>query len=215
MKFAELLEVVDDRPIFASSLLRVGDVDPVGVASQLSRWVASGRLVGLRRSVYAIAAPYRRREPNAFETANLLVRPSYVSLESALAFHGLIPEAVFAVTSITTARPQMHDTPLGAYIYRHVSPGIFWGYEERVLSADCSLTALVACPEKALLDLAYLRPGTDTDAFWREMRLARLDALDLELLSSYARRTCKPKLVRAAECVTRLSVQYSKEWQSL
>ncbi len=215
MKFTDLLELVGDHPVFVSSLLRVGDVDPVDVASQLSRWVAGGKLVRLRREVYAIAAPHRRRDPHAFEIANALVRPSYVSLESALAFHGLIPEAVFTVTSITTARPQTHGTPLGAFVYRHVSPSFFWGYVEQPLSADRTVTALVARPEKALLDLVYLRPAADTDSFLRELRLDRLELLDLTLLATYAERSGKPKLQRAAARIANLATSATSDWEDL
>ncbi|MDF1543418.1 MAG: hypothetical protein RQ731_09860 [Anaerosomatales bacterium] len=215
MKFSELLEIVGSRPVFTSALLRVGDVDPVAIASQLSRWVASGRLVSLRRGVYAVAKPYRAREPHAFEVANTLVRPSYVSLESALAFHGLIPEAVYVTTSVTTARTSRFDTPLGSFDYRHISPALMWGYTEERLAAHASHTALVARPEKALLDLVHLRPGADSDAFLRQLRLDRLESVDAALLVEYAERSGKPKLLRAARRIARMVDERSDEWREL
>ena len=54
MKYDDLLEIVGAAPVFDSSLLRAGDVDPTDVASQLSRWVASGKLLQLRRRVCAL-----------------------------------------------------------------------------------------------------------------------------------------------------------------
>lgn len=215
MKFSDLLDIVADRPVFASALLRVGDVNAVDLASQLSRWVESGRLVRLRRGVYAIGAPYRRREPHAFEIANVLVRPSYVSLESALAFHGLIPEAVFTTTSITTARTEVFETPLGRFDYRHISPSFLWGYAEERLGPDVRSAALVATPEKALLDLIYLRPGGDGAAFLRQLRLDRLDSVDIGRLHSFAERTGKPKLVRAAGRIEALAAGDLGEWEDL
>jgi len=205
MKFDELLEIVGDEPVFTSSLLRAGAVDRVDVASQLSRWVASGRLLRLRRGVYAVADSYRKRDPHPFEVANLLVRPSYVSLESALSYHGLIPEAVFATTSVTSARAEDYDTPLGRYAYRHVAPGLFWGYSLVRLTAGDGAGALVARPEKALLDLVYLRPRADSPEFLRQLRLAQLDTLNLEQLERDAERTRKPKLLRAAERIARMA----------
>ena len=114
MKYDKLLEIVGAAPLFDSSLLRAGDVDPADVASQLSRWVATGKLLQLRRRIYALPAARRRRAAYAFETANLLVRPSYVSLEAALSYHGMIPKAVFTTTSITSVRPAVHRTPSAA-----------------------------------------------------------------------------------------------------
>ena len=215
MKFGELLHIVGDRPVFSSSLLRVGDIDPVGIASQLSRWAASGKLLSLRRGVYAVARPYRRREPHAFEVANLLVRPSYISLESALAYHGLIPEAVYVTTSVTTARTSHYETPLGRFDYRHISPALMWGYAEERLAAHASSTALVARPEKALLDLVYLRPGADSEGFLRQLRLDRLEALDIRMLAEYAERAGRPKLIRAARHISRMADERAGEWRTL
>ena len=120
MKFDELLDIVGDEPVFSSALLRVGDVDAVDLASQLSRWVASGKLISLRRGVYALAPSMRRASLIRSRWQDLLVRPSYVSVESALSFHGMLPEAVFTTTSVTSARAPEFSTPLGEYSYRHI-----------------------------------------------------------------------------------------------
>jgi hypothetical protein len=215
MKFVELLDILGDEPVFASSLLRAGDIDPVDLASQLSRWVASGKLLRLRRGVYALSSRYRRREPHQFEVANMLARPSYVSLESALSFYGLIPEAVFVTTSVTTGRPAVFDTALGRFGFRHIAPQLLWGYTETALAGDRSRTALIARPEKALLDLLYLRSGADSAAFLRQLRLDRLDRLDVDRLLTFAERTGKPKLLRAARAIAEMAVDESGEWVEL
>jgi predicted transcriptional regulator of viral defense system len=215
MRFDELLEIVGDEPVFTSSLLRAGDVSAVDLASQLSRWVAGGRLLSLRRGVYLLAAPYRHRDPHPFEIANVLVRPSYVSLESALSFHGLIPETVFATTSVTTAAPSTFDTVMGRFDFRHMSPRMLWGYSATPIVADVSRTALVARPEKALLDLVYLRARADTTAFLRQMRLDRLDTLDLDVLEQDARRIGTPKALRAARAIAGMVASPSEEWEAL
>ena len=213
MKYDDLLEILGDTPVFESSLLLAGDVDPADVASQLSRWVSTGKLLQLRRRVYAVPAARRRRAPHGFETANVLVRPSYVSLEAALSFHGLIPEAVFTTTSVTTARPALYRTPLGDFDYRHISRGLFWGYHDAEVAPG--VRALVACPEKALLDLVYLRPHGDDPAFLRELRLERLERLDTAELAAMAHRTGKPKLVRAAHRIAEIAGDYAAEYEPL
>lgn len=210
MKFNELLDIVANRPVFTSALLRAGDVDTTDLASQLSRWVASGKLLQLRRGVYALPEAYRRRAPHPFEIANLLERPSYVSLESALSYYGVIPEAVFVTTSITTARAGEFDTPLGRFAYRHVVPALFWGYGAVTMAG---VEALLARPEKALFDLVYLRTGADQPAFLQELRLDT-GRLDQQVLEEMAQRSGKPKLVRAAENVARLR-QEQGEWEQL
>ncbi len=120
MKFERLLETVGDEPVFEPGLLLAGDVDPADVRRQLSRWVEAGRLYQLRRGLYALAPPYQKVKPHPFLVANRLVRGSYVSLQSALAHCGLIPEYVPVTTSVTTSRPARWDTPLGIYDFRHI-----------------------------------------------------------------------------------------------
>ena len=119
MRFASLLGIVEDEPVFETGFLLAGDVDPADLRRQLSRWVTGGRLLQLRRGLYALAPPYRKAKPHPFLVANRLVRGSYVSLQSALAHHGLVPEHVPVTTSVTTGRPQRRENPLGSFEYHH------------------------------------------------------------------------------------------------
>jgi len=88
MDFESLLELIAEDPVFDSSLLLAGEVDPKNVRLQLTRWVNSGRIYQLRRGLYAIAPPYQKSHPHPFLVANRLQRASYVSLQSALACNG-------------------------------------------------------------------------------------------------------------------------------
>ena len=205
MKWAELLQLVGDEPVFSSSLLRAGDSPDAGLRLQLSRWVRTGKLIQLRRGVYALAEPYRKIQPHPFLVANRLRRNSYVSLQSALAYHGLIPEHVPVVTSVTTGRPEQLQTALGGYIFRHVRPDCFFGYRRMKPARDQE--AFVATPEKALLDLVYLTPGGDSEEFVRELRLQNREAVADTTLREFAARMAKPKLRHAAETLLRVLVE--------
>ena len=119
---------MEDEPVFETGFLLAGEVDPADVRRQLSRWVKGGRLLQLRRGLYALAPPYRKVTPHPFVVANRLVRGSYVSLQSALAYHGLIPEHVPVTTSMTTGRPQRRENPLGSFEYHHVRKDLLTGY---------------------------------------------------------------------------------------
>ncbi len=211
MKFVDLLALASREPVFASSLLLTRDVDPADLRRQLCRWVQAGKLLQLRRGLYALAEPYRKLEPAPFLVANRLHAPSYVSLQSALAHHGLIPEHVPAVTSVTTTRPEELTTPLGRFIYRHLTPSRFFGFRE--LALGLGQTALVAAPEKALLDLVHLTPGGDGEGFLAELRLQNLEELDLDLLNTLAHQSGSPKLRRAARRVAALAAR--EEYQTL
>jgi predicted transcriptional regulator of viral defense system len=212
MQFSELLETVGDLPLFRGSLLLAGDRNPADVRRQLTRWKASGRILQLRRNVYVLAAPWRRVEPHPFVIANELHRPSYVSLQSALAYYGMIPEAVPVTTSVTTGRPVMLETPFGRYLYRHVRQAAFFGYSSARIFHDQE--ALFADPAKALLDLVYLTPGGEAAAHLESLRLEDLEAIVTQDLRDHASRWGKGKIARAVENILRMkeSIPGGETW---
>ncbi len=195
MKFGDLLSIVEDEPVFETSLLLSGDVDPVDVRRQLSRWAGNGRVYRLRRGLYALAPPYRKVKAHPFVVANRMVRPSYVSLQSALSFFGLIPESVPVTTSITTRRPGEFSTPLGTFVFRHVRTPLFQGFRE--VEMGNRQPAFVATAEKALLDLLYLEKSSDSEAYLGELRLEMDDGFDLDEFEMLSQIFRSPKVRRA------------------
>jgi predicted transcriptional regulator of viral defense system len=201
MEFNALLQLVGDDPVFESSLLLAGDIDPRIVQLQLSRWVNNERIHQLRRGLYAIAPPYQKVRPHPFLVANRLQRASYVSLQSALAFYGIIPEIVNVIGSVTAGRPGRLETPLGVFDFRHIQPRLLCGYEMVDLGGQ---TALLATPEKALLDLVYLQPGGGTAGHLGGLRLQNLDRLDPQRLKEQAGVFDSPKIRAAARNILQL-----------
>ena len=66
MKFARLLELVEDEPVFETGWLCAGQASRKEIAAALSRWLRAGKLVQLRRGLYALAPPYRKVNPSPF-----------------------------------------------------------------------------------------------------------------------------------------------------
>ena len=213
MEFGDLLRVAGDEPVFETSLLLAGNVDPRDVRRQLSRWTSAGRLYQLRRGLYALAPPYQKVKPHPFVCANRMVRGSYVSCQSALAQYGIIPENVPVVVSVTTARPARWSTPLGAFEFRHIKTGLLRGYQ--MLELGGGQKALVATPEKALLDLAYLHPGADSPDYLRELRLQNTDRLDLNEMQRLAALLGSAKLRRVSALVVEQARAEAKEYETL
>jgi len=213
MEFTNLLKIVNDEPVFETGLLLAGQVDPAGVQRQLSRWTRAGRLFRLRRGVYALAPPYQKVKPHPFVVANALQRGSYVSLQAALAHYGFIPEYTPVVTSVTTGRPRRWETPLGDYQFHHVKADWFHGYRRLALGGEQA--AFVAEPEKALLDLIALQPGSEAPAYLAELRLQALDRLNLARLAQLAETSGRPKLCRAAQVVADLTRAEAQEYETL
>ncbi|MGC8879052.1 MAG: type IV toxin-antitoxin system AbiEi family antitoxin domain-containing protein [Anaerolineae bacterium] len=213
MKFADLLAIIGDEPLFETGLLLAGEVDAADVRRQLSRWVKAGRLYQLRRGLYAPAPPFQKVKPHPFVVANHLVRGSYVSCQSALAHYGLIPEYTPVVISVTAARPGRRETPFGIFEFRHIQPKLLRGYRQMDLGSGQK--AFVATPEKALLDLIYLHPGADSPDYLRELRLQNLEQLNLDELKRLADLTSSPKLKRSVELVTGLAQAEAVEYETL
>ncbi len=199
MKFTELIAIVGDEPVFSTGHLLVGDVSPQGIRAQLSRWASEGRLIMLRRGLYTFAPPYRTKTPSPFVVANALSPGSYVSCQSALSWHGVIPEGVKSVTSVTPGRPGIYTNPLGTFIQRHMKPDLLWGFESAPMPWGGS--ARMALPEKALLDLLYLEHGGGSPEYIRQLRLSGQGGLSAALLRQFARRWGSPGMLAAAEKV--------------
>jgi len=203
MNYGELLNITRNNPVFSSSFLLAGRGAANSVRRQLDRWVKSGRILQLRRGVYAVAPPYQAEAPHPFLVANHLRKPSYVSMQSALSYYGMIPESVPATTSVTTGRPEELHTPIGRYVFRHVKKTAFFGYNQKEISQGRSV--FLASPEKALLDLLYLTPGSDSPEYLEELRFEPMDLFDWEAFRRHAERLKSRKLKRAGELLCRMT----------
>ncbi|MCX7031489.1 MAG: hypothetical protein NTU62_15405, partial [Spirochaetes bacterium] len=119
----------------------------------IRRLMAAGDIIRVKKGLYLFAERFRR-EPICREIlANLIHGPSYVSLEYALSFHGLIPERVEMVTSVCTGRSRRFDTPFGAFSYRSLTMDRYsWG-ADLITVSDSGF--LIANPAKALADKVW------------------------------------------------------------
>ncbi len=146
-----------------------------------------------------LAEIYRKKTAHPFLLANYMKDASYVSLQSALAYYGLIPEYVPVVTSVTTGRPEGFETAVGGFLFKHMKKEFFSGYISEKLADGQS--AFIATPEKALLDLIYLTPRADNTAYLRELRIQHPERLDLQRLTQMAAASGSAKLMRAAASI--------------
>lgn len=121
----------------------------------VKRALAAREVIRLRRGLYCLAPQYRRHPVNLFALAQHVYGPSYVSLESALSYHGWIPEAVYAVTCAAFGESKEFATPLGTFRYTRVPQTLFYGAVERLTGEGLGDVALVARPIKALADYVY------------------------------------------------------------
>lgn len=115
-------------------------------------------IIRVKKGLYVFGEAYRKAPYSREILANLMFGPSYISLEYALQYHGLIPERVEAVTSVTTGRSRRFTSPLGLFIYRKIPLQAFRLGMERVEIGE-GRAFLIAIPEKALADKIYIDRG--------------------------------------------------------
>ncbi len=129
--------------------------------SKLLRLIKSGALIRIKKGLYVFGKPYRHDELALEMIANLIYGPSYVSLEWALSYYGLIPEQVAEVTSVTIKRKTNFNTPIGRFSYAHSKLDIYPIGITR-LQLSTYQAALIASKEKALADQLIIRRGKVT-----------------------------------------------------
>jgi predicted transcriptional regulator of viral defense system len=123
--------------------------------SLLNRAMNTGEVVRIHRGLYCLAGKFLRQKVNPLVLAQRIYGPSYLSLETALSFHGWIPEAVYAATSASLDRSREFDTPLGHFSFTRGPQKIFYAEVTRMESEDGG-SFLLASPLKALADYVYV-----------------------------------------------------------
>ena len=166
MIFEEFRKEFIDQICFTSN--QVYAWYPAFDKNNLSRWVKKGYLIKLKNDLYTFA---ELRDINNIQLyiANRMYRPSYISLHSAMAFHGLIPESIVQTTSVSTMKTKRFENALGSFSYKKLKTQLFFGYTHLQFTKD--KTILMALPEKAILDLLYLYPFYNTKSELLNLRL--------------------------------------------
>lgn len=125
---------------------------------KISELIKTGDLIPLKKGLYVAGTKTDLVAPEPFLIANHLWGPSYVSLESAMSYWGLIPERVYEVNSITTKLSKKYKTPLGRFSYRSM-PLPYYSFGIRSIELSPGQIALIATPEKALCDKIITTAG--------------------------------------------------------
>lgn len=133
---------------------------------RLNEWSKKGYIENVKRGFYRFTDLPKREGVRLF-SANKIYNPSYISLESALSFHQIIPESVFTVTSVSTLNTTNLKTSLGSFNYNHIKENLYFGY---VLVEINGLTVSMANLEKALLDYLYLHSELKSEMDFQALR---------------------------------------------
>ena len=143
----------------------------------------AGEISIIRRGLYLLEKPYRHEGADPIVIAPLIYGPSYVSFESALRFHGLIPDIVQNTSAATSRRSHVFETSMGFFDFTTV-PSTFFLAGVRSVSftiGNRPIMGLVASPARAIADLIYVRREVtwDTDGLDFLGESLRIDLNDL------------------------------------
>jgi predicted transcriptional regulator of viral defense system len=162
----------------------VRKLDPGFHRQQLYYWHNQGYIKPLAGGYY-ILADRAMNEKVLFMAANKVYEPSYVSLESALAYYEIIPETVLGVTSISSRKTKQFDSAWGTFSYRSVKPQYMIGYQ--VIESSPEIRFKIANLEKAILDYLYLHSEIQLTVDFEELRWNRIQLHNLMNHSIFAR----------------------------
>jgi predicted transcriptional regulator of viral defense system len=151
---------------------------------QINRWQKDGFLIKIKQGFYSFA-DQKIDDYFLFLIANKIYEPSYISLEKALKYYGLIPEEIFQITSISTNKTNIFHNNIGRFSYRKIKESLFWGYHFIINS---NKKILIADAEKAILDYLYLHSELKTENDFKELRIntnSFNENIDLDKLNKY------------------------------
>lgn len=118
---------------------------------KISSWLSNGDIISLKKGLYVVSQKYRTEKLNLEIIANQIYGPSYISLDSALQFYGIIPEKVSVVTSVCTKRAKSFENEIGIFNYYYAKDSYASiGVDSK--SNDGKHYFLIATLEKALCD---------------------------------------------------------------
>jgi len=153
MNFIEFKQRNQELPCFETKELKLilGSDFSNTTLVNLKNWIKKDYLIMLRKGLYVFSDFAWNADMMIF--AAKIYPPSYISMEMALNYYGIIPEAVFTATSVSTRKTKEFKTPLGNFSYQKIKKEAFGGFEAK---NENGVSYNLALPEKAVVDFLYL-----------------------------------------------------------
>ncbi|MDR0333486.1 MAG: hypothetical protein LBI15_08465 [Dysgonamonadaceae bacterium] len=127
-------------------------------ADKVTELEQKGLVIRVIRDLYVVSPKVHNLEISTELVANHLYRPSYISLETALSYYGMIPERVYTIRSMTTKRAKTFSTPLGNFEFKTIPTDYFSiGIRQEIINNQYAF--LTASPTKAICDMIVATPN--------------------------------------------------------
>ena len=157
---------------------------------RLSEWQKKGYIKKIIKGHY-LFSELDIDEGMLWAIANKIYKPSYISFETAMSHYRLIPESIYMITSASTRRTYLFETPVARFSYRTIKPALFFGYS--LLPGGIKMAFM----EKAIIDYFYINPSVRTEDDFSSLRLNKeemLSRLNKKRLGEYMRRFNQKRL---------------------
>jgi predicted transcriptional regulator of viral defense system len=181
----QYLEIKDNLKSFiVFSVKDISKIDSDFHNQRLSEWQKKGYIKKVIKGYY-IFSDIAVNESVLFIIANEIFKPSYISLEMALSYYGLIPESVYGITSVTSKKTYKFASSLGQFSYCRMKPELMFGYK---LVNYQNHNFKIAGIEKAILDYFYINPKLKTDGGFQELRINKntfQEKVDMKTFKQY------------------------------
>ncbi len=193
-EWMDLFKKNTSKKIFSLNDLKVLSGDNTSTVSvQLSRLSRMGMVKNPVKGWYL--NPFNT--PSMEELSMVLRTPSYLSLEYALSRHGILSQDVHTYTLVTTKLPHTYRSDESIFEYHQIKRSLFWGY-----STEGNVN--ISDPEKALLDLIYIRYSKNKEGNEEQM-MSMIDDMYVEDLEKSRMRAYSTRFDRTTkEFISRL-----------
>ncbi len=168
MHFYDFEKKMIDYPVFTAQEARNIFFREINLSVQISQWVGNGYLKKIKKGLYILSN--REKEINPMALAEKIYSPSYLSLEYALNYYGIIPDIPGTYTSVSSRKTMNFKNDFGYFSYQKIKPEFFTGYQPLT---DKGVSFALAYPEKAIMDYIYFNKNklATKFEFWEEMRI--------------------------------------------
>ena len=193
MNFVHFKNSLRDFPVFSIADIRAahGGFD----RRRLSEWQKKKYIKKIVKGYY-LFSDIDMNEGMLLAIANKIYKPSYISFETAMSHFRLIPESIYMITSASTKRTSLFETPMARFSYRTIKPALFFGYS--LLSGGIKMAFM----EKAILDYFYINPDLQTEDDFASLRINReemVSRFNKERLADYIGRFSQKRLSKRME----------------
>jgi len=140
------------QPVFQTrDIVALLNQSTTTVSKALARLAAHNHLIRLNKGLWAMP---EKIEPFMLPEYLTAPYPSYISLQTALHYHGIIEQIPENIYAVSIGRTNFFQTPIANISVHHLPPALYFGYETVGKN-----NIKMATSEKALFDFLYLQPA--------------------------------------------------------